>query len=486
MRPTVSFLSHDMIEKIIDQAYDILCQKGIMYENENALKILAQNGANVDVKTGLTIFSRDIIEKVIKTACNKFRMYDSSGELTHRFEEHNIHFTPGSSALYILEGSKQIYRKPLTADYINYTKVVSQLPAIAAQSTAFIPSDVPDKISDSYRLFLSLLYCNKPVVTGVFRHESFELMKNFLLTVRGSVENLKAKPLAIFSCCPTSPLKWSHVTSQNLIDCAQYSIPVEIVTMPLAGYSAPVTLMGTLIQHTAEIISGIILAQLVNPGTPILYGGSPAIFDMRYQTTPMGAIETMMIDCAYNEIGKYFNIPTQAYIALSDAKLLDSQAGFETGMGATLAALAGINSISGPGMMDFENCFSLEKLVVDNEICAMANRMVAGIAETEDHSILPVIDELLSEGHLFTSEHTMRFLRSEHLYPDKVVERGNRSHWISEGELTVNQRAEVKVNDLITRYAESPLSNQCQKEIITLMEKEAKIFGLDKLPHYIL
>ena len=110
--------------------------------------------------------------------------------------------------------------------------------------------------------------------------------------------------------------------------------------MPLSGFMAPVTLVGTLVQHTAETLSGVVISQLVRPGAPVLYGGSPAIFDVRYETTPMGAIETMMIDCAYSEIGKHLGLPTQAYIALSDAKQLDAQAGLETGMGATLAALS--------------------------------------------------------------------------------------------------------------------------------------------------
>ncbi len=484
MRPTVSFLTQEMKLNIIDQAFDILCHKGIMYENNNALKILARGNARVDHDSGKVLFSRDLIENTLKTCCKAFNMYDSGGDKTHSFTDYHTHFTPGSSALYYLDGVRENYRKPLTADYINYAKIVAQLPAIAAQSTAFIPSDVPDKISDSYRLFLSLLYCRKPVVTGVFRIESFELMKNLLLAVRGSEKNLKDKPLAVFSCCPTSPLKWSHVTSQNLIDCARLSVPVEIIAMPLAGFIAPVTLMGTIIQHTAETISGIILAQLVNPGTPILYGGSPAIFDARLQTTPMGAMETMMIDCAYNEIGKFFQIPTQAYIALSDAKLLDSQAGIETGMGATLAALAGINSISGPGMMDFENCFSLEKLVVDNEICAMAHRMIAGIADTEQESILPLIEELSSEGHLLTSEHTMQFLRSEHKYPDKIIERANHSQWVSEGKITLLQKAGKRVRKLIDDYHETALPQESQKEVIDLMEAEARLYGMEQLPDF--
>ena len=484
MRPTVSFLSDDMIKKITDQALDILQQKGIMFENEQAVKLMAEAGANVDSATGKVFITPELVEKALQTTCSAFRLYDSAGQQTHHFEGYNVHFTPGSSALNFLEGANEIYRRPVTADYVNYAKIVSQLPSIDAQSTAFIPSDVPDKISDSYRLFLSLLFCTKPVVTGVFRVESFELMKNFLLAIRGSEEDLKARPLTVFSCCPTSPLKWSHVTSQNLIDCAKLSIPVEIIAMPLAGFIAPVSLMGTLIQHTAETLSGIVLSQLVNPGTPILYGGSPSIFDVRTQTTPMGAMETMMIDCAYNEIGKSFKMPTQAYITLSDAKLLDTQAGLETGMGAVLSTLAGINSISGPGMMDFENCFSLEKLVVDNEICAMTHRMISGIAETEQESIIPLMDQLLLEGHLLASEHTMTYLRSEHKYPDKIIERSNHSHWISEGEQTINQRAEAQVKKLIDSYAESQLPEEIQKELIKLMQAEARLYGMDKLPYF--
>jgi trimethylamine--corrinoid protein Co-methyltransferase len=157
---------------------------------------------------------------------------------------------------------------------------------------------VHTRISDSYRLYLSLLYGEKPVVTGAFTIEAFEIMRDQQLAVRGTAEELAAKPLTIFSCCPTAPIKWSDVTSQNLVDCARSGIPVEFVSMPLSGFVAPVTLVGSLIQQTAETLSGVVISQFTKPGHPVLYGGSPAIFDVRYETPPMGAIETMMLDCA--------------------------------------------------------------------------------------------------------------------------------------------------------------------------------------------
>jgi trimethylamine--corrinoid protein Co-methyltransferase len=252
--------------------------------------------------------------------------------------------------------------------------------------------------------------------------------------------------------------------------------------MPLSGFVAPVTLTGSLIQHTIETLSGIAISQLFNPGTPVLYGGSPAIFDVRYETTPMGAIETMMIDCAYNEIGKYLGIPTQAYISLSDAKLLDAQSGIETSMGATLAALSGINNISGPGMIDFESCISIEKLVIDNEICGMMFRMLEGIEPKEDFPALALFEELLAEEHLLISKHTRKFLKGEHYFPGPVINRANRSRWQDEGSSTLEDRAQHEVKELLGNYEPSSLSDDIKKDLINLMENEAAKFNQESLP----
>jgi trimethylamine--corrinoid protein Co-methyltransferase len=353
---------------------------------------------------------------------------------------------------------------------------------IASQSTALIPADVHERISDSYRLYLSLLYCEKPVVTGTFTIEAFEIMKELQIAVRGSKEYLASKPLTIFSCCPTSPLKWSDVTSQNLVDCAKYKIPVEYVSMPLSGFMSPVTLVGTLIQHTAETLSGLVMSQLTNPGTPVLYGGSPAFFDVRYETTPMGSIATMMTDCAYNEIGKYLGLPTQAYTSLSDSKRLDAQAGLETSMGATLAALAGINNISGPGMLDFESCFSLDKLMVDNEICGMTLRMIKGIEPKEDFPSQPIFDELLRDKHLLISDHTRKYLNKEEYFPGPVINRANRSRWEEEGSVTLHERAEREIEKILKSFQPTRLADEKKNELTKLIEAEARRYGMTKLP----
>jgi trimethylamine--corrinoid protein Co-methyltransferase len=307
-------------------------------------------------------------------------------------------------------------------------------------------------------------------------------MKDLQLAVRGDEGALRAKPLTIFSCCPTAPIKWSDVTSQNLVDCARWSIPVEFISMPLSGFVAPVTLVGSLVQQTAETLSGVVISQLTRAGHPVLYGGSPAVFDVRYETTPMGAIETMMLNCANSEIGKYLGIPTQGYIAMSDAKLLDSQAGLETGAGALLAALSGINSVSGPGMLDFESCQSLEKLVLDNEICAMSYRLLAGIEPREDFPALPIFQELLAEKHLLISDHTRRYLRQEILFPGPVIDRATRARWIKDGRVTLRERAAREVARLIGQYQPSRLADDKKSELARLMEGEARRHGMPGLP----
>ena len=482
MRPTLRLLEDELRDRIISEAREVLCELGFEIHNGPVQDLLGEHGAKVDQGECNARLTPDLIDRALSAVPRSFKLYDVLGNETHDFQGGNVYFTPGSTALNILDNRTGEMRRPTTSDYVQYVKVTNGLRHIASQSTALIPADVDDKISESYRLYLSLLYSEKPVVTGAFTVAGFEVMKDFQVAVRGTGQALRAKPLTIFSVCPTAPLKWSDVTSQNLVDCARWSIPVELISMPLSGLVAPVTLVGSLVQQTAENLSGVVISQLVNPGHPILYGGSPAIFDVRFGTTPMGAVETMMLDCASSEIGKRLGMPTQSYIALSDAKQLDSQAGLEAGMGALMAGLAGINSISGPGMLDFESCLSLEKLVVDNEICRMVHRLLEGIEPREDFPALPIFRELRREKSLLIADHTRRHLRAEITFPGPVIDRGNRERWVEGGRLSLRERAAKEVSRLLEQYTPSRLPQETKAELTRRMEGEARRYGINTLP----
>ncbi len=482
MRPTLRLLEDALVEKILAEARSLLGSLGVEIHNEGVLALLAEHGVRVERARRRAFLNDTVIDEALRTAPRAIQLFDALGRQTHDLAGSNVYFTPGSAAIHILDNESGEIRKPATADYVRYVKVVSGLPHIASQSTAFIPADVPERISDSYRLYLSLLYGEKPVVTGAFTAEAFAVMRDLHLAVRGSVEALRARPLTIFSCCPTAPLKWSDATSQNVVDCARAGIPVEFVSMPLAGFVAPVTLVGSVTQHAAETLSGLVISQLASPGAPVLWGGSPAVFDIRYETTPMGAVETMMLDCANNEVGKHLGLPTQGYIALSDAKQLDAQAGLETSMGAVLAALSGINSVSGPGMLDFENCQSLEKLVVDNEVCGMTARLLRGIEPREDFPATALFEELLREKHLLIAKHTRRHLREEVTFPGPAIDRANRARWREEGGFTLRQRAAREVARLLEAWTPSRLPAEASRALTERMEAEARRSGMDRLP----
>ena len=233
------------------------------------------------------------------------------------------------------------------------------------------------------------------------------------------------------------------------MDCAAAGIPAETVSMPLAGATGPVTLSGSLVQHTAESLSGVVIHQLAGAGSPLVYGGAAAVFDMRRGTTPMGAVETMMIDSGYTQIGRRLGLPVHAYMGLSDSKQPDYQAGFESAMGAVLAALAGVNVVSGAGMLYYVNCQSLEKLVLDHEVCAMAHRLIDGVSFREETAGLDVLRENAGGRDFLRTQHTRRNFRDEVYYPGNVVDRGGIGDWESAGFPTAAARAHQEVERLL-------------------------------------
>ena len=194
--------------------------------------------------------------------------------------------------------------------------------------------------------------------------------------------------------------------------------------MPLAGATAPVTLVGSVVQHAAECISGITIHQLAQPGAPIVWGGAPAIFDMRTGKTPMGAIETAMLDLACSQVGKYLGLPTHAYLVAGDGRVIDAQVEMESGISTVLGALAGINMISGAGMLDFLACHSIEKLVIDAEAIASAQRLIEGIQPRSDSLAVAMFAQTGLQGDFLTLKETRALFRKEQHFPSAVIDRG--------------------------------------------------------------
>ncbi len=480
-RPKLELLSPDFIQKIIDEALIILKKQGIFVENKEALELLKEAGMKVEESTQRVFLTSQIVEDSLSSTPSVIKLYDRTGEKEYIVGEDEVHFDPGSAAVTILDHQTQEERKPVTEDLVKFIRLTECLEHIHFQSTGLISSDVPDIISDSYRLYIGLLFSSKPAVTGTFRVEGFKPMYDMLVAVRGSEKNLADKPLAIFDACPSPPLKWSNLTAQSLIDSARAGVPSELISMGLTGATSPVTMAGTLVQHVAENLCGLVICQLAKKGAPVIFGGSPASFDMRKGTTPMGAIETMMIDSAYSQIAKRLNLPTHAYMGLSDSKINDNQAGLETGIGAVLAALAGINVISGPGMLDFESCQSLEKLVIDNEICGMAYRLIEGISQRDDPIATHLFENFTADTQFLSMPHTKDWYRKEHTFPN-IIDRDTYDYWVSLGKKSIAERASEEVDRLLQENPPSLPQEDIVQELQKIMHDDAKKNGISSLP----
>ena len=481
IRPKLELLSVEFIEKIMEEAFIILENTGIFVENTEALTLLSDAGMRIDDSLQRVFLTREMVEKCLATTPKVVKLYDRSGEMEYLVGEDNVHFNPGSAATAILDHKNQMQRNATTEDLVKFVRLTDCLEHLNFQSTGLISGDIEGIISDSYRLYIGLQYSSKPIVTGTFRVEGFKPMFDMLVAVRGSEEDLAAKPLAILDACPSPPLKWSNLTTQSLIDCARAGIPSELISMGMTGATSPVTLAGTLVQHVAETLCGLVICQLAKKGSPVIFGGSPSSFDMRKGTTPMGAIETMMIDSAYAQIAKYLNLPTHAYMGLSDSKINDSQAGLETGTGAILAALSGINVISGPGMLNFESSQSLEKLIIDNEICSMAYRLIQGISCRELPLIQDLFENFTRDTEFLTKDHTLKWYQKEHTYP-LIIDRNTYDTWVGLGKKSIATRASEEVERLLDANPPNLPDSGLRKELEDIMLADAKANGVHKIP----
>ncbi len=482
MRPTLRLLSDALVEQIISEGMALLRDPGVRVHNEEARRLLAEAGADVDATQLVARIPERLVLDALKTTAHDFDLYTLDGRKAVHYGADDVQFDPGSAALSILDPETERQRVPTTADFVRLMKLVERLPQIDAQSTSMVCGDVVPEIGDLYRLYLALQDIRKPIITGAFRTDTWWTMKEMLSAVAGGDAALAARPIAVFDVCPSPPLLWSDLTCQNLIDCARAGIPAELVSMPLAGATAPVTLAAAVVQHTAECLSGILIGQLAQRGAKVVWGGSPAAFDMREGTTPMGDVATWMIDCAYTEVGKRLNLPTHAYLGMTDAKVIDAQCGMESAGGTLLGALAGVNMISGAGMMDFESCQSLEKLVIDAELIGMTKRLLRGIEPRDQPIALTLFQKLGHRADYLADPHTLKWFSKELYLPSAVVDWSTTDGWLRKGATTASQRAAERVKALIAAYEPPPVPAALRAELRAIATRAARKFGMTDLP----
>ncbi len=483
MQPKLSLLNDDLIGRIVEEAYQLMIKPGIKVQNAEARQLLADAGAQVDEETMIVKIPEQIVRKALETVPRQFFLYNYDGNPTVQYGGDAVQFDPGSSGISVLIPETLEHKTAESEDLIRIIKVAESLPQYDAQSTAVVCHDVPKDIHDLYRLYLVMMYSKKPIVTGAFTNTTVHNMIDMLAIFAGGRDDLREHPRAVFDACPSPPLIWSNFGAGNLITLARAGVPAEIVSMPLAGAAAPVTLLGAVTQHAAECLSGITIHQLAHAGSPIVWGGAPSTFDMRKGGTPFGSVETAMIDSSYAQVGKSLGLPTHAYLGATESKVLDMQAGIESGMGSMIGALSGINMISGSGMVDSLLCQSPEKLVIDAEGIAMAQRMVQGMKIQTATLATGFYEGVNFKGGDFLKQRiTMQLFQKEQHMPGKVIDRDSMRGWKASGSMDTFERAKIRVKEILAAYKRPELDPAKEAELHAYVLELAKQAGLEHLP----
>lgn len=459
-KPKISILSPSEKEEIHSKAITLLEEVGVSIQDKKVTEFLLKEGCKI--KNGKILFSEDMVNESLKTVPHRIDLYNRDGNHVATLGEEALVFNPASAAIKILDFKSNEPRFPTLDDVKKLAILVDSLKNIDAQSTAVVPSDVPNSIKDAVRLYVILKYSNKPVITGAFTIENLGIMIDMLRVIR---EDYKKKPWVIFDVSLSTPLTWSELIIRNLFDLAKEKIPAEIISAPQMGATSPATIAGSLLLHHSEILSGIVISQLTNPGAPVIYGGFTAVLQPNYVVPLITAPESILLMLSYREMAKYLDIPVHTYMALSDNKILDYQAGGETMYSALAAAMDGFDIISGPGVLENDLVQSFEKLVLDNEVVGIVKRIKKGYEMGADELAFDIIKEVaILEKHQFLSQkHTKKYLRKEFHFPDSSVWNvTSRDRWDRRDAV---EHAHEKVEKILSEYKPNMLSEEKLKKL---------------------
>jgi trimethylamine---corrinoid protein Co-methyltransferase len=466
MRPRLRILDDELLGRIVDEAKRVLAEVGMEIRGPEMKRRLLEHGLPLDHSGTRVLFPREVVEAAIASAPSSFTLFDRDGNPHAELGGDNVHFVPGSSGLKVQDHRTGETRLADSTDFTEYVRLGHGLEHIPYLATAFSTNaDIEAQVSDAWRLYMVLTNSTKPVVSGAFTEHGVPRMVEMMELFRAGRDDLIARPMSIFTITATGNFRYSEDSCQNMIDCVEAGVAVEIVPVTLMGLIAPVTIVGATVFHTVDVLAGITMAQIIRPGAPVLFGGAPATFHMKIASSPMAAIEALQLDVAYVAVAKYLELPCQSYMALSDGKILDAQAGAETFGSALLAALAGVNSVSGPGMLDFLLVFSLPKLVFDDEMCGQALRFVRDVRPVDDLPVDALIDTLMTDQHLIMAEHTTAHWPDELYLPSAIVDRDNREAWLRQGGKDTFERAKDEVERRLATYRQPPLDPLLDEEL---------------------
>jgi trimethylamine---corrinoid protein Co-methyltransferase len=459
-------LSDEDIEKIHLTSMKVFSDVGIRVSNGRARELFSGAGARVDSETGLVRIDPGMVMELAGRAPEMITLYGQKPEHTLEVGGRKVYAGTGGTALYVMEAGSDTKRPARLSDIRDIARLVDTLDNIHLFMLPVFPSDVEEESVDVNRFGVALAYCSKHIMGGVYTIEGVRNVIRMAAMIAGSEEALRKRPLvSMVTCCGISPFVLDDKYGELTMEVAAAGIPLVTPVEPLCGATSPITLAGNLVVQNVDTLAGVMLSQLVNPGTPVFYGCISSIADMKDMKYLSGAVEMGLMNAAASQLARYYRLPIYSTAGMSDSKTLDVQAGYESAITSLLVALAGGNFIhDAAGFLEFCMCASYEKYVTDNEILGMVMRAVRGIEVNDETMAFDLLKDIGAGGHFVSARHTRKFMRREQ-YSPLISDRSTREEWEKSGSPDARERARQKVLSVLDRPEQSVISPEIRKKI---------------------
>ena len=446
-------LSPEDIAAIHEATVDILASCGVRVQSSRMLQLLADRGLEVDTQSGIVRFPRGSVEDAIASTPRSFEVFGRDGEPAFVLGDGTPRVAAGHNAIFWVDSETGQTRPSTVRDVEQFAHLCELLDNIDMIGIPVMPQDVPLPAATLlYGVRACIQHSRKPIYYSTDRPEvNRAIIRMLQRAFRG---DLARQVYAITQVSPTSPLWWEEGVLEQIIETVETGVPIAILPEPNAGVSAPFTLAGLLTVNNAECLSGMAMIQLLKPGAKALYANSWTTTDMRSGAALVGSCETTVCRIAGAQLARFYNLPCHTTAPNSDNHAHDEQNAWEKTLSQFCAIAVGNDLIVNCGMFATGMTCSHEQLLMDDEISAMARRIAAGVRVNADTIGADLIKSVGPAGTGYiTSDHTMRWLRSDEYLTPRLAVRGSRAIWESAGAKDTYQIARDEVARLLQEPA---------------------------------
>ena len=467
MTPQFRVLSDDQLEEIHLATLEVLRRTGVVIKEPTGRELLKKAGCWIDGER--VRIPAHLIEWAVRTTPPRVVLCDRNGNPAMFLERNKVYYGTGSDTPNVVDAYSGERRPAKLQDVADIAKVVDFLPNISFLMCMGIASDVNTAISDIYHFDAMVSNTIKPIVYTAWNLDNLKDIVAMAEAVAGGAEALQRNPFMALYTEPISPLQHAVEATQKLLWMAKKGLPVVYTPGMISGAAAPVTMAAALVQANAELLSGLVMAQLAGEGMPFIYGGGIDPMDMSHMTMTYASPEFMLNMSALTEMGRYYRLPVFSFAGCTDAKTFDQQAGIEGGLWMLVAALSGGNLVHDVGYIDNGLTASFQMLVSMDEVAGLVKRIMGGVEVSDETMALDVIDKVGPGGHFLGEDHTYRHFK-ENWFP-KLLDRSNYETWQQNGSLTLGDKSAAKAREILETYQPQPVPDGVKKELKKIIEK---------------